>query len=336
MDTFIASVTAWIPFRTPLHDRETRYPIYAAARDNVLSALPGAIPLVSIRISEVALGFGTPPDEVLTWMRSKSVFIGACEHIEIHGRIAIDVSELVRINDGKEFDEPMLRALAAMEFGEALETVLLFSELSEPGLIDTEEGVVLTEEGESHHIRKKTAHWDVGVPKERDPVWPPLRRLDLLDVLRWLRRTSFFESGLAKTRVERALAAYTHVVGLTTHRGGEVLFRAMQGLEAFYCDGIGDLRKQLSDKSAMWLGAWPEKLNVVGRLYDHRSKFIHGASKLEYWATHADAWEEDERHMEEYWFAVNFAVRLLLGTLQKCIADGILDAQWTYAVRTQG
>ncbi|MGV3572854.1 MAG: hypothetical protein ACO1PB_19850 [Ramlibacter sp.] len=306
------------------------------ARDDVLSAIPNVVPLVSSRISDVEVGFGTPPEDVLSWMRSRSVFIGACEHVEVRGRVCIDVAELVRINEGKEFDEPMLRALAAMEFGEALEVVLLFSELCSPGLIDTEEGMAVAEGGESQRIRKKTAHWDVGFPKEGDPVWPPVQRLDLLAVVRWLRRTSFFESGLAKTRVERALAAYTHVVGLTTHQGGEVLFRAMQGLEAFYCDGNGDLRRQLSDKSAIWLGPWPEKLNVVGRLYDQRSKFIHGASKLQYWLTHADAWSEDERHMEEYWYSVNFAVRLLLGTLQKCIGDDILDVQWSYAVRTRG
>jgi hypothetical protein len=128
------------------------------------------------------------------------------------------------------------------------------------------------------------------------------------------------------------MATFSHIVGLTQYREGEVLFRAMQGLEAFYSEGSGDLRRQLAEKAALWLGRWESKKNIVGHLYDLRSKFVHGSSPLDYWNSNDEPLEEDKPQLLELSVAASFAVRLLVATLQQCVRDGVADVHWKYAV----
>jgi len=152
-------------------------------------------------------------------------------------------------------------------------------------------------------------------------------------VIEWLSGTSFFRKSLAVTRIERTVAAFTQMVRIGPYKEGELLFRAMQSLEAFYCDGTGDLRKQLAEKSSLWLGPWIEKRNIVGHLYDMRSKFVHGSAKLQYWTDSSDPWEEDEKHMRSFSISVVQAARLVVATLQKCITDEAHTIEWSYSVK---
>lgn len=337
MDSLCVPVKSWMPIRTPVYGYQERFPVYAKARDQFITQLPLAIQTGYQNIEGVAAILGEPATNIVEDLARRSVIVSAgfVEYIEVNASVTIDVAELVRINQGKQFDEPMLLAMAAYEMSSALETILVLSELAFPGAIETTEGLTAVDAGRQS-LKAKGAYWAMQFPEDSDPLWPPLGQLDLGKIVEWAKKTSLFSSGLSSTRVERALAAYTHVIGLTSHRDGEVLFRAMQGLEAFYCDGVGDLRKQLSDKAAIWLGKWADKKNVVGHLYDLRSEFIHGSARLEYWVSHADAWEEDEKHMHKFSHGVTFAVRLLLATLQRCIAEDITDVQWAYSVETRG
>ncbi|WP_254459740.1 hypothetical protein [Xanthomonas sacchari] len=117
------------------------------------------------------------------------------------------------------------------------------------------------------------------------------------------------------------------MVHLGPYKEGEIQFRAMQSLEAFYCDGIGDLRKQLAEKSALWVGCWEEPKNIVGHLYDMRSKFVHGGAKLPHWKDILDPWEEDEKHMCSFERAVILATRSVVATLQPYITDKVYNIE---------
>lgn len=333
MNNLTVQVKSWIPIRTPVYDYEHRFSLYAETRNKFISQLPLAIQNGYPNIRDVTATLAVPANHIVEGLSSRSVIVAAgfVEYIELNAVVTMDVTELVRINKGKEFDKPMLICMAAHEMSSALETILVLSELAYPGAIDTTEGLTLVDSGRQP-FKAKGAYWAMLFPENADPLWPPLGQLELSTVVGWAKKTSFFSSDLAGTRVERALAAYSHVIGLTWQNDGEVLFRAMQGLEAFYCDGIGDLRKQLSDKTSIWLGRWADKKNIVGHLYDLRSEFIHGSARLTYLVSHADAWEEDEKHMHRFSHGVTLAVRLLLATLQRCIVENITNVQWSYSV----
>ena len=331
-------VVAWLPIRTPQWDHPERLPIYTLNRDCFLEHLPRVLASLDDAFVGCAVELGQPPNEVLDWMSQKSFLARTklCEHIAVSGNVAVDVERLKQVNKTEEIDPEFIRGVAASDFAVAIERVLILSELAYPSCIDAMDGLVLAESKPTYPVHAKGTFRSLRFLNPEDLSWAPVEDVELLRVVAWARRVGMLQSGLSTTRMQRALAAYTHVIGLTWQRDGDVLFRAMQGLEAFYCDGVGDLRKQLSEKIQLWLGAWTDKKNIVGQLYDLRSKFVHGSAPLEYWNHHADPWSEDESTMVDFSRGVSFAVRLLVATLQKCVRDDVVDVRWSYTVEPRG
>ena len=105
----------------------------------------------------------------------------------------------------------------------------------------------------------------------------------------------------------------------------------MQGLEAFYVEGKGDMRRQLTEKIPLWLGKWENNKNIVGDLYNLRSIFVHGATKLTYWGEFHDPWDEDAKRMSDFFNSTLLATQILLATLQKCVIEKVTDIDWHYS-----
>lgn len=251
------------------------------------------------------------------------------EFIHVEGTAQVDPAWL---EANPEASELTIQAVAVYELSSPLNFILVLSELAYPGCIDTLDCALVSGNNHITSTTGKGSHTRLGFPEK--PVWPQLQTIEISKVVAWAKRTNMVSNALATSRVERAIAAYTHVIGLAWHRDGELLFRAMQGLEAFYIDGIGDLRRQLSQKVQLWLGQWNENKNVVGHLYDLRSAFVHGSSRLAYWNRDGAAWDEDEKHMDTLEANVNLAVRLLVATLQECIHRGVTTVDWSYVCKT--
>lgn len=291
--------------------------------------------MVRRELTDVEASIAAPPKGLLKRLTGKSILVQARQtaFLKVAAKFTLDRDAFNHQNPDHELDEDLFLAFGAMFLQEALETLLMFSELSHPGRLITTEGIVTTERGDAARVKPKNAFFQLWFPDDDDPTWPPVNTLALPDVMRWVQGTSFFEQALATSRIERALAAFTQMVQLGPYQEGETLFRAMQSLEAFYCDGTGDLRKQLGDKSSLWLGPWSQRKNIVGHLYDMRSKFIHGSSKLQYWKDHGDPWEEDEKHMRSFAHSVVQATRLVVATLQKCVTEQVHDVEWSYAFK---
>ena len=326
-------VTAWIPVRTALW--RDRIEASEAALADLSEALPSLVPIVRSGLSDVDAAIAEPPAKVRKRLSSSIlVYARQVEFLRVKAQYTLDRDAFNEQNPDRELDEDIFSAFAAMHLGEAMETLLMFSELSHPGRINTTQGIVVTPQGGNASVQAKSCFFQLWHPEENDPKWPAINTLPLQDVLSWVKGTSFFTNALAVSRIERSLAAFTQMVHMGPYKEGETLFRAMQSLEAFYCDGTGDLRKQLADKAALWVGRWEEPKNIVGHLYDMRSKFVHGGAKLQYWSDQADPWEEDEKHMRSFEHAVTLAARLTVATLQRCVTDRVHDIEWSYAVKT--
>lgn len=295
-----------------------------------MEQLPSAIAALGAPVTIHRVKIADPPDRLMPWFKEKSFMAGTrlTEFIHIEGEASIDQGWL---DENPGIEETYIKAAAAGELQNVLELVLVLSELAYPGCIDTFACALISDGTFVSSFSGKGAHTRLRFPEE-EVLWPEIARHQLIDVVTWAARTNVVHRNQAETRVERALAAYSHLIGLSWHRDGELLFRAMQGLEAFYIDGIGDLRRQLSEKIQIWLGRWEGSKNVVGHLYDFRSGFVHGSSKLIYWNRDGGAWDEDEAGMAKFEANVNLAVRWLIATLQKCIRQNVTEVEWSYVV----
>lgn len=329
----VRSVSAWLPIRTPEWDHPDRLPVYLQCRDEFMQQLPRAIAELGQRVIIHSAKVADPPDRLLPWFKEKSFMVGTrlTEFIHIEGEAAIDQQWL---DENPGIEEIYIKASASDEMRDVLQLVLVLSELAYPGCIDTFDCALVSGEAFVSSFAGKGSHTRLRF-LEKEIFWPVIEQHQLINVVTWAAKTNVVHRHYAETRVERALAAYSHLIGLSWHREGELLFRAMQGLEAFYIDGIGDLRRQLSEKVEIWLGRWEGSKNVVGHLYDMRSGFVHGSSKLVYWNRDGGAWDEDEAGMAKFEGNVNLAVRLLVATLQKCIRQNVTDVQWSYGVATK-
>jgi hypothetical protein len=321
------SVAAWVPFREHGNYGDNRgdqwrtlFPTMVAALRECLGAFAPDLQVFSVEASE-------PPNDIKT-MLDEVGGVGSWRHTYVRIDGLVDVS--AKQPDGAMGPREVmwLHAEAASVLGNAIEKVLMCTELATPSVIDTQTGIVRCESVQIR-IDPKHSHHLIRFERSADDDWPTVLCIDLRTVVEWAARTSLAASDLPSTRIERTLAAFTHAIALDQSDDGEVLFRAMQGIEAFYCDGIGDLRKQVSEKTAIWLGRPPWTSNRVGHLYDTRSKVIHGAATFPYFQCGGIDYEEDKR-LEEQHHASALALRMLTATLQLCITQNILDVVWTY------
>ncbi len=293
----------------------------------------------SVEISEIR--FADPPKKAANRLMAINT-IALCQYFpafKIRARVYIDVDKFKAENDNDPDVEKYLYAEATIRLTTVIDALLLISELSRPGLIDTLEGVACYEGDDVIEIKRKPAYRFLSRPYDEEAeyenyTWPEIQTLDMRKVFEWVKSINYFQNSFAKSRSEKLFASFTHLIGLSEFRDGEVLFRSMQGLEAFYCDGIGDLRKQLSDKSQIYLGDWENNKNIVGQLYDVRSKFIHGSSDIVYWNQFGDPYEENERLMHQINSGVALSVRIVVSTLQKLIVQNITEISWSYKMNT--
>lgn len=166
-------------------------------------------------------------------------------------------------------------------------------------------------------------------------TWPCIQPMSLEKVSSWEKGIGLFDTGIAKTPVQRALASFTNAVGRERSTSEELLFWVMQGIESFYCRGTGDLRKQLADKTKIFLGPWSDQKNIVGKMYDMRSKFVHGSFNLERWNNVHDTPEHDHNDQTELYEASRLATKILIASLHRCVNEGIHSTEFDYILRTE-
>lgn len=326
-------VTAWLPIRSTIFDDDVHSEAVDSCIQSFLIALPEVLPTLAPEVSAISISDEPPEEGVMVYLSRNSSLVTS-PLFDIYG-ITATVSFIdTRNNPESGSDMSYLDAIAAHYLEKALSLALQLSELAYPGTIYTSEGLVSDGNVALMEIEKKHFLSCCRPCELTQNDWPGIKFVDFNLVAVWAKSIGFSESSFATTRVQRTLAAFTHVLGLGWRHDGETLFRSMQGLESFYCDGIGDLRRQLSHKCQMWLGANPEKLNIVGHLYDLRSKFIHGAAKMQYWHDVSDPWEEDNKTMEHFSDGVELASKILLSTLQRCILESVKDVNWSYEYQT--
>ncbi len=331
------TVDAWLPVRTTVFDAEDCARIVDTGIKAFLIELPQALPILFNEIADVTISVEEPPATIASYFirLSSIVTLPLFRYVRVTAKVTFEPSPIVSVNE----PDPSLKELAALAepayyLGRALDLALDLSELSSPGCVWTAKGVVVIDGNILESITEKVCISEFNPRDESTNAWPPVGSLSLTSTVRWARSIGMLNAPLATSRLQRALAAYTRVVGLGMKTDGEVLFHAMQGLEAFYCDGIGDLRRQLAEKSKLWLGPTNATVNVVGQLYDLRSQYVHGAAKLQYRHVVADPWEHDEKAMTRLSSGSGFAARLLVASLQKCITECVTDLEWSFSFTT--
>ncbi|RKL61404.1 hypothetical protein DXT63_16925 [Thermoanaerobacteraceae bacterium SP2] len=100
---------------------------------------------------------------------------------------------------------------------------------------------------------------------------------------------------------------------------GMDLFFSMIGLEALYCSSKHKIKKQLIEKTQIFLGTPIKYKRLLKNMYNYGSKIIHGGLNFPGKYHIFDAMEEFEQYENDYYYTILMAQSVLLATIQQLI-----------------
>lgn len=323
-------IQAWIPIRRLLRLRdEPQWPNdYSPCINNFIHSIPTILKKLDTNIIDAKAVIKNPEHAILhdiKHLNGDYLF-----HSPFFDFIQLEIT--YSFASEPDLVEP---GIACALFPEVFIDSIIIANLAFPGRIHSATGRVYIDDIPMNTIDPvQRVTTDLLFPEQS--AWPPLQLIDPIHISDWKTLLEFFNERGASTSLKKALSAFTHLIG---NGGGaeigELLFWAVQGLEAFYCRGNGDLRKQLSEKSKIFLGPWEDKNNIVGKLYDIRSKFVHGDFDLVRWNNRNDIENQDKKNDSDLHNAASLGIRMLFATLQKAAVNHYSIVEFEYLLSTQ-
>jgi hypothetical protein len=212
----------------------------------------------------------------------------------------------------------------ASEFGKRLNELVYVANLARVGSFGTGAGIVAADGKTIYALHGQNPHLlrEHSLLKKSYDGWPPLCPLEIAKVWDWAQRQEGFSGGFGGGPLGRALNAYTLFFGYPAVDEIAALFWAMIGIESLYTRGKQAISKQLREKIWAFLGKQEGTTQIIWRMYDFRSKFVHGC--CDFAGRDSDAeppTESDDKLLE----ASSLAVAILAATLQKLAAKDWSD-----------
>jgi hypothetical protein len=151
--------------------------------------------------------------------------------------------------------------------------------------------------------------------------WPHLRTLKLIDAWNWhLQRKTYLEmEGFENDPTSRAINAFSRLFESPTMDIAMHLVWAMVGIEALYVRGKDSVMQQVRDKVPSVLGEHEMFKKGFKKMYEFRSRFIHGDLDIPGLYHLGDAGAEIEKYHTDQERTVSFAVAILTASLQEII-----------------
>ena len=165
--------------------------------------------------------------------------------------------------------------------------------------------------------------------------WPETTWLPISKTVEWDRLVALFKNGIATNPVQRIFACYTRLQQIRFNDAYSMLFYCMQGLEGFYCQGVGDLRRQLTEKIKLFVGESESSRNIIGQLYDLRSRFVHGHYPILRANCDIELSEADRKRDDDISDATALALRILIATLHRCIRNRVTSVSFDWSMNVQ-
>lgn len=167
--------------------------------------------------------------------------------------------------------------------------------------------------------------------------WPPVSELPLSQCLHWLDGIPGFDTGVPTGPAGHAVAALSHLGESFSSNSPIGLMWCMVGLEALYNSGREGLAAQFREKIWVLLGKDQARKKAFSRLYDYRSRFVHGSMDFPIAETplgypDRQRMEDMLRLMQEAACESRLASALLVATLQSMVHDGITELPFRWVL----
>lgn len=150
----------------------------------------------------------------------------------------------------------------------------------------------------------------------RKMSWPVIKNVKLLDTIKWFHKNDIHSDNRSKNNLHRAINAFSHLFGNLEREGSADLFWIMLGIESLLVEGNQNITSQFREKSSIILGEPKEYKRKLNKLYEYRSKLIHGSFDI------FPRYFSDYKTFEvEYSDYLDFAVSILLALMRELIEN---------------
>ena len=333
------NAVAWIPIRKSLW-LEDRVPSdQVQCISDLLCDLPDALKPTLMWARHINVKLDVPSKTIVTHLLNANSSItsilydaDAVLHLRIEVEFHTNTEDLRHRCTSEEYFNSIsehIPSLCCCNLASALPDIFLLSTLAYPGRITTLEGCVFYNE---FPLNEVTAVSGIRYPQVD---LPQVGTLGFYEVLNWEKSIQVLEKGYGSGPVGRAFSAFTYIAGPQSTLGSN-LFRAMQGLEAFYCKGRAGVTSQLLEKLKLFLGQKSATDKEVRTLYELRSNYVHGSFPIERWRNDTEMDEAAKISSGNLFKSENTAINLLVVTLQECVRQRIrdIDFSWNLNITT--
>lgn len=202
------------------------------------------------------------------------------------------------------------------EFEKAINDFRIAVNIAFPGFFEVGDGEIYAD-GRSRKTKSAYSYLLESVLSARKRKWPEIKILNIVDTWEWLLKRENFINAMSSNPIERALSAFTHIFKAENY---DDLFYSLIGIEAIYTDGKQGILEQLRKKSSAIFGEPENYKNSLSKMYDIRSRFMHGNLNFPSKYYRYDAIEQfDEFIQEEYTQCIEMAESLLVATIQQFV-----------------
>lgn len=209
-------------------------------------------------------------------------------------------------------------------FEKSIIDLIIALNIASPGVIRTLNGVISLD-GNKHKFFKQINNylWEAS-QQARNIGWPTISSLNFLDVWKWLLSVPGFIDGFGKGKTGRALAAFSYLFSKSDNFFERMIWSII-GLESLYGESSISIRKQLLDKTEVVIGSRAKYKKNIGKMYDLRSRYLHG--DVDFPARHFifDAMSEYEQFLRDISNAEATFSAVLVATLQEMIKRNIYE-----------
>jgi hypothetical protein len=166
--------------------------------------------------------------------------------------------------------------------------------------------------------------------------WPPLIECNLDKTIDWFREYESALDVMSENRIGRAINAFSYIIH--EHGGSDdpaIIFWALLGIEAIYAEGTMSIQAQVNLKSQTFLGERIDFKKKFNEMYDFRSRYIHGDLNFPNKNFLFETNEDFSKHFEKFCENRDFAICILLGSLQKLIKEERHFLEFEYTIKSK-
>ena len=158
--------------------------------------------------------------------------------------------------------------------------------------------------------------------------WPKLDGLNLQDTIAWYNLNSLHTDNNSRNKLQRAINSFSYQFSNILESESSILFWTMLGIEALLAEGNSSIINQIKVKSSLILGEPSEYKKKLDKLYNYRSRFVHG--DIDFPAKFSSDYDNFE---EEYYDYLHFASSILIALIRSLIADNKSEFNFHYSLK---